>query len=154
MVEDDSSKMKLNYYGSQHLSGRIPASGRSMRRYILNTRVLLEVETIIHRGPVCIRMQIQYSVTVRWIIDTLNYLGCTVGRVVRLCQRWLSPGKTTRFPVGEIRNGTIQLLKNLLQAQQKYFSYLLDSREKALIYSSLYPIAEVVLCHKKRTKNQ
>ena len=42
---------------------------------------------------------------VRWIMETLKHLACTVGWVARLCRSWLSPGKATRFPMGEIPMG-------------------------------------------------
>ena len=37
---------------------------------------------------------------VRWIMETLKHLTCTIGWVVRLCRSWLSPGKATRISHG------------------------------------------------------
>ena len=41
-------------------------------------------------------------VRVRWIMKTLKHPACTVGWVVRLCRSWLSRGRQSEFPMGEI----------------------------------------------------
>ena len=35
-------------------------------------------------------------------MDTLKHPACTLDWVARLCRSWLSPGKATEFPMGEI----------------------------------------------------
>ena len=44
-------------------------------------------------------------VRVRWITFTLKHQACTIGWVARLCRSWLSSGKATGLPVGEIPLG-------------------------------------------------
>ena len=42
---------------------------------------------------------------VRWIMETLKHLACTVGWVARLCRNWLCPEKETRFSQDKIPLG-------------------------------------------------
>ena len=44
-------------------------------------------------------------VRVKWIMETLKHPACTIAWVARLCRSWLSPGKATKFPMGEIPLG-------------------------------------------------
>ena len=50
-------------------------------------------------------------VRIRWIMETLKQLACTVGWVARLCRCWLSPGKATRISYGRTPNETNKLYK-------------------------------------------
>ena len=50
-------------------------------------------------------------VRVRWIMETLKCLECTVGWVARLCRSWLSPGAATRISHGRNPFGVIQFLR-------------------------------------------
>ena len=42
---------------------------------------------------------------VRWIMETLKHLACTVGWVARLCRSWLCPEKETRISQDKIPLG-------------------------------------------------
>ena len=50
-------------------------------------------------------------VRVRWIMETLKHLACTIGWVARLCRSCSSPGKAARIFHGRNPIGTIQLWK-------------------------------------------
>ena len=41
-------------------------------------------------------------VRARWIMETLKHSSCTLGWVAQVCRSWLSLGKATEFPMGEI----------------------------------------------------
>ena len=55
---------------------------------------------------ICVRVKDPVvHVRVRWIMETLKHLACTVGWVAQLCSSWRSPGKQPEFPLGEIPMG-------------------------------------------------
>ena len=47
-------------------------------------------------------------VRVRWIMETLKHLACSLGWVARFCWSWLSPGRATPISYGRNPNRTIQ----------------------------------------------
>ena len=98
-------------------AGSIPRCGKE-----LFSQSQLSVQTLVRIPPcaiTCINMCAHVKdpvvhIRVRWIMETRNHPGCTVGWIARRCRSWLSPGKQSEFFMGEIPMGQIHLFKKKL----------------------------------------